>query len=63
MDEQVDYSRLLHGSGHGIALRKTTDIDIGDICYWNPDGRATKILNVFDNAEVFHHKSTRLTFL
>jgi elongation factor P hydroxylase len=57
MDEQVDYSRLLHGSGHGIALRKaTTDIDVGDLCYWNPDGRATKILNVFDNAEVYPYE-------
>jgi hypothetical protein len=53
MEEQLEYSRLLHGSGHGIALRKPTqDIEVGDICYWNPDGKATRILNVFDNKQV-----------
>ena len=53
MEAQLQYSRLLHGNGHGIALRKPTHaIDVGDLCYWSPDGKATRILNVFDNKQV-----------
>jgi len=54
MDEQRAFSQLLYGNGHGIALRHPTqDIDVGDLCYWDADGRATRILNVFDNTEVY----------
>jgi hypothetical protein len=53
MEKQQEYARLLHGSGLGIGLWKPTyDIDVGDICYWSPDGKATRILNIFDNKEV-----------
>lgn len=53
MDEQHAFSRLLHSSGHGIALRHPTqEIEVGDVCYWDADGTATRIFNVFDNAEV-----------
>jgi hypothetical protein len=53
MEEQQEYARMLHGSGHGIALRQPThDVDVGDLCYWSPNGRATRILNIFDNKEV-----------
>ena len=53
MDDQREYARLLHGTGYGIALRQPThDIDVGDICYWSPNGKATRILNVFDNKDV-----------
>lgn len=53
MDAQLEYSRLLHDSGHGIALRKPVqDIDVGDLCYWSPEGKAVRILNVFDNRQV-----------
>ena len=53
MDQQLEFARLLRPSGHGIALRKpTTDINVGDICYWTPDGKATRILNIFDNKDV-----------
>jgi hypothetical protein len=53
MEEQQEYARLLNGSGLGIALRRPThDVDVGDLCYWSPDGKATRILNIFDNKEV-----------
>ena len=53
MDEQQAFSQLLHNSGYGIALRHPTqEIDVGDVCYWDADGTATRIFNVFDNAEV-----------
>ena len=53
MEEQREYARLLHSSGHGIALRQPThDIDVGDICYWSAQGKALRILNVFDNKDV-----------
>lgn len=53
MEKQQEYARLLHGSGFGIALWKPThDVDVGDLCYWSPDGKATRILNIFDNKEV-----------
>ena len=53
MEEQSEYARLLHPNGHGIALRNPThDIDVGDLCYWSPEGKATRILNVFDNVQV-----------
>lgn len=53
MDEQGAFSQLLYGNGHGVALRHPTqEIDVGDLCYWDADGRATRILNVFDNKEV-----------
>ena len=59
MEAQFEYSRLLHGSGHGIALRKPThDINVGDLCYWTQDGKATRILNVFDNKQVFSSSAT-----
>ena len=54
MDQQLEYSRLLHGSGHGIALRKAThDVDFGDLCYWSPDGKAIHILNIFEHQQVY----------
>lgn len=57
MDAQLEYSRLLHGSSHGIALRKAThDIDVGDICYWTQDGKALRILNIFSNKQVTSKK-------
>lgn len=53
MEAQLEYSRLLHGSGHGIALRKAPhDINVGDLCYWTPEGKACRILNIFDHREV-----------
>jgi hypothetical protein len=53
MEEQLEYARLLYGNGHGIALRKPThDVDVGDLCYWNPEGKAVRILNIFDNRQV-----------
>jgi hypothetical protein len=60
MEAQLQYSRLLHGSGHGIALRKPTqDINVGDVCYWTQDGKACRILNVFDNKQVSSSGATR----
>lgn len=59
MEAQLEYSRLLHGSGYGIALRKPShDINVGDLCYWSPDGKASRILNVFDNKQVFSSSAT-----
>jgi hypothetical protein len=53
MDEQQAFAELLHGSRHGIALRRPTqEIDVGDLCYWDTDGTASRILNVFENKEV-----------
>jgi hypothetical protein len=53
MDEQQAFSRILYSSGHGIALRfPTQEIDVGDVCYWDTDGAATRIFNVFDNKDV-----------
>jgi hypothetical protein len=53
MEQQIAFSKLLHGSGHGIALKHPTqEIDIGDVCYWDADGKAVRILNVFDNTKV-----------
>lgn len=54
MEEQIAFSKLLYESSrHGIALRRPTqDINVGDLCYWSPNGTATRILNVFDNRQV-----------
>jgi len=53
MDQQLEFARLLQPSGNGIAILKAThDIDVGDICYWTPEGKATRILNIFDNRQV-----------
>jgi len=53
MDQQLEFARLLLPSGNGIPLRKPThDIDVGDICYWSPEGKASRILNIFDNKQV-----------
>ena len=53
MDQQLEFARLLQPSGNGIALRKPTlDIDVGDICYWTPEGKASRILNIFENKQV-----------
>jgi hypothetical protein len=53
MDEQLAFARLLKYSGQGIALcRPSQDVDVGDICYWDSNGTATRILNVFENGEV-----------
>ena len=53
MDEQQAFSRLLYSSGHGIALRRPSqEIDVGDVGYWDTDGKATRIFNAFENAEV-----------
>jgi hypothetical protein len=53
MEAQLEYSRLLHSSGYGIALRRpSTEVDVGDLCYWNRDGEATRILNIFENRDV-----------
>ena len=60
MDEQLEFSRLLYNSVSGVALRKPTHgIDVGDLCYWSPEGKATRILNVFDNAQVSPHQRNR----
>jgi hypothetical protein len=54
MKEQLSFSELLKSNGLGIALRKPTqDINVGDVCYWDAKGTATKILNVFENKAVF----------
>ena len=59
MEEQLDFARILYDSSYGIALRKPAqEIDVGDICYWTPDGRASRILNVFDNKQVPHPRTT-----
>jgi len=53
MDEQHAFAQLLFDSGHGIALlRPTQELDVGDVCYWDTDGTAVRILNIFDNKEV-----------
>ena len=53
MKEQQSFSELLQNNGHGIALRHPTqEINVGDICYWDEKGTATRILNVFDNSDV-----------
>lgn len=53
MEEQLAFARLLKESGQGIALcRPTQDVDVGDVCYWDSNGTATRILNVFENREV-----------
>jgi len=55
MDAQLQYSKLLHASNYGIALRKPSyDISVGDLCYWDQEGKATRILNIFDNYQVCH---------
>jgi hypothetical protein len=53
MKEQQSFSELLQNNGHGIALRHPTqEINVGDICYWDEKGTATRILNVFENSDV-----------
>jgi len=53
MAEQQEFAKLLYSRGLGIALRRPTqEIDVGDVCYWDTDGSAVRILNVFDNADV-----------
>jgi len=53
MKEQQSFSELLQNNGHGIALRNPTqEINVGDICYWDEKGTATRILNVFENSDV-----------
>jgi hypothetical protein len=53
MEEQQAFSKLLHENGRGIALFQPTEgIDVGDLCYWDSDGTATRILNVFENTQV-----------
>jgi hypothetical protein len=53
MDAQVKYSSLLLASNYGIALKKPSyDITVGDVCFWDQEGKATRILNVFDNHQV-----------
>jgi hypothetical protein len=53
MDDQQAFSELLSNTGFGIALRHPTQgIDVGDVCYWDADGAATRILNIWENKEV-----------
>jgi hypothetical protein len=59
MDEQLAYSKLLHATGHGIALRRPSqEVDVGDLCHWDPDGKPMRILNVFENKEVSSPKDS-----
>jgi len=59
MKEQQSFSELLQNNGHGIALRHPTqEINVGDICYWDEKGTATRILNVFDNSDVCSRSGT-----
>jgi hypothetical protein len=52
METQIHYSNLLHGSNLGIALENPRDdIDVGDLCAWD-DGKAVRVLNIFENQEV-----------
>jgi len=54
MDEQQAFAQLLFDSKHGIALRRPTqELDVGDVCYWDNDGTAVRILNIFENSEVY----------
>lgn len=53
MKEQLSFSELLQKNPHGVALRNPTqEVDVGDICYWDAKGTATRILNIFDNSDV-----------
>jgi len=53
MEEQRSFSKHLHPNGHGIALRhETADVTVGDICFWDEGGKATRILNIFENKDV-----------
>jgi len=53
MKEQQSFSELLQKNAYGIALRHPTqEIDVGDICYWDAKGAATRILNIFENRDV-----------
>jgi thioredoxin-like negative regulator of GroEL len=53
MDAQVKYSQLLLASNYGIALIRPSDyVTAGDVCFWDQQGKATRILNVFDNHQV-----------
>ena len=53
MDAQLKYAKLLHASNYGIALKKPCyDVNVGDLCYWDQEGKATRILNIFDNDQV-----------
>jgi len=53
MDAQLKYSDLLYTINYGIPLRKPSyDINVGDLCNWSQEGKATRILNIFDNHEV-----------
>jgi len=54
MEEQQAFAQLLFDSSHGIALlRPTQELDVGDVCYWDTDGTAVRILNIFENKEVY----------
>ena len=62
MKEQQSFSELLQNNGHGIALRNPTqDINVGDICYWDTRGTATRILNVFENKDVRPRAESMIT--
>jgi len=64
MTEQQEFAKLLYKQGLGIALRRPTqEIDVGDVCYWDSDGTAVRILNVFDNADVWASNSPRSRFV
>jgi hypothetical protein len=53
MVTQMKYSKHLFSSNYGIALIKPSDvISVGDLCFWDKEGRATRILNIFDNHQV-----------
>ena len=61
MKEQQSFSELLQNNGHGIALRHPTqEINVGDICYWDEKGTATRILNVFENSDVYSRPRSML---
>jgi hypothetical protein len=58
MDTQIKYSKYLFASNYGIALQKPSYINVGDLCFWDDEGRAVRILNIFDNQQVCLSRAT-----
>jgi len=55
MEAQIQYASLLahHSPNLGTAILKSVQFKLGDLCYWDEDGSPIRILNVFENSEVF----------